>query len=388
MSSKGQLSPDEQQEIDHFRQVLDAIQNYKQDTEIRLRKSRADFKNLPVRHQDVLLKHGFMANLDKLESCAAVNQTVLDQVVSDAANLFENSSRPGPNGVAVNTAERAAAVKVTTEEGQDQGHHRRTPTKLMDKEKVHSTLKQLVRDWSDDGLRERETCYQPILKELEALFPAGQRSAKKVLVPGAGLGRLAFEVARQGYQCQGNEFSLFMLFAASFVLNRCKSKNSHTIHPWIHQFTNNVHPDDATRGVKFPDIDPSLHEESNFSMVAGDFLEVYADPSYRDSQDVVVTCFFIDCAKNILHFIELIHQILKPGGVWINLGPLLYHFADLPNESSIEPSYDIVRNLVMDTGFEFRKEVTDHAAVYCQNPKSMLQYHYKCVFSTCVKKIE
>ena len=39
----------------------------------------------------------------------------------------------------------------------------------------------------------------------------------------------------------------------------------------------------------------------------------------------------------------MIHKILKPGGRWINLGPLLYHFADIPKEPSIEPSYDIVR---------------------------------------------
>ena len=41
-----------------------------------------------------------------------------------------------------------------------------------------------------------------------------------VLVPGAGLGRLAHEIARRGYSCQGNEFSLFMLFASHFVLNK------------------------------------------------------------------------------------------------------------------------------------------------------------------------
>jgi hypothetical protein len=35
-----------------------------------------------------------------------------------------------------------------------------------------------------------------------------------VLVPGAGLGRLAFEVAWQGYSCQGNEYSFFMLLAS------------------------------------------------------------------------------------------------------------------------------------------------------------------------------
>ncbi len=43
----------------------------------------------------------------------------------------------------------------------------------------------------------------------------------QVLVPGAGLGRLAFEIARRGFNCQGNEFSLFMLFASNFVLNKC-----------------------------------------------------------------------------------------------------------------------------------------------------------------------
>ena len=42
-----------------------------------------------------------------------------------------------------------------------------------------------------------------------------------------------------------------------------------------------------------------------------------------------------------MDYIELIHKILKPGGHWINLGPLLYHFADIPREPSIEPPYEI-----------------------------------------------
>ena len=46
----------------------------------------------------------------------------------------------------------------------------------------------------------------------------------QILVPGAGLGRLAFEIAKRGYSCQGNEFSLFMLFASNFVLNKYYSK--------------------------------------------------------------------------------------------------------------------------------------------------------------------
>ena len=76
------------------------------------------------------------------------------------------------------------------------------------------------------------------------------------------------------------------------------------------------------------------------------------------SQDCVVTSFFIDCAHNVVEFIELIHRILKPGGKWINFGPLLYHFAEIPRESSIEPSYDIVRSIIEKTGFEFKREGT------------------------------
>lgn len=45
-------------------------------------------------------------------------------------------------------------------------------------------------------------------------------SEVNILVPGAGLGRLAWEIARLGYTCQGNEWSFFMLFSSHFVLNR------------------------------------------------------------------------------------------------------------------------------------------------------------------------
>lgn len=41
----------------------------------------------------------------------------------------------------------------------------------------------------------------------------------RVLLPGAGLGRLALEIAAKGYAVQGNEFSYQMLFASNFILN-------------------------------------------------------------------------------------------------------------------------------------------------------------------------
>jgi N2227-like protein len=39
------------------------------------------------------------------------------------------------------------------------------------------------------------------------------------------------------------------------------------------------------------------------------------------------------------------------GGVWINLGPLLYHYADIPGENSIEPTYEMVKEIIQDVGF-------------------------------------
>ena len=93
----------------------------------------------------------------------------------------------------------------------------------MDIEKIQSTLKQFVRDWSDTGKEERDASYSPILKELDRLHPIEEgksRSDIKILVPGAGLGRLAWDIAKKGFECQGNEFSLYMLFGSNFVLNR------------------------------------------------------------------------------------------------------------------------------------------------------------------------
>lgn len=72
-----------------------------------------------------------------------------------------------------------------------------------------------------------------------------------------------------------------------------------------------------------------------------------------DEWDSVVTCFFIDTAHNVIEYVEKIWSILKPNGYWINFGPLLYHFADTPNEQSIELSYDQLKHVIKTLGFKF-----------------------------------
>lgn len=46
-----------------------------------------------------------------------------------------------------------------------------------------------------------------------------------------------------------------------------------------------------------------------------------------------MTLFFLDTAHNVIEYIKTIKKILKKGGVWINIGPLLYHYADMMDET-------------------------------------------------------
>lgn len=97
----------------------------------------------------------------------------------------------------------------------------RESTRHSAQDKVRSTLRSFVRDWSEAGAAEREACYTPCLEALERHLPYqgnntsssgteeshgdSETKGKKrdrgnvnVLVPGCGLGRLAMEIAARG----------------------------------------------------------------------------------------------------------------------------------------------------------------------------------------------
>ncbi|PIN11018.1 putative trehalase [Handroanthus impetiginosus] len=261
---------------------------------------------------------------------------------------------------------------------------------LVDVDKVRCIIRNIVRDWAAEGQRERDECYKPILEELERLFPNRSRERPPAcLVPGAGLGRLALEISSLGFISQGNEFSYYMMICSSFILNHSQVAEEWTIYPWIHSNCNSVSDEDQLRPVSIPDIHPaSAGITEGFSMCGGDFVEVYNDPSQVGAWDAVVTCFFIDTAHNVVEYIEIISRILKDGGVWINFGPLLYHFADMYNqedEMSIELSLEDVKRVASHYGFEIEKESTV-ATTYTTNPRSMMQNRYYAAFWTMRKK--
>ena len=63
--------------------------------------------------------------------------------------------------------------------------------------RAREALLHFVRDWSDEGAEERSVIFGPILDVLRSI-PEEHRDEMKVLVPGSGLGRLAWEISQLG----------------------------------------------------------------------------------------------------------------------------------------------------------------------------------------------
>ncbi|KAI5808498.1 N2227-like protein-domain-containing protein [Peziza echinospora] len=349
---------------------------------------RKDFYKLPLRHRELLSGGNnsgvnYLQALRDVDDAIALNANLCEQIFATGIEAF--GAPPPPEG------------SVTGEEGAPPPWWE-VAASAGDVEKVTSTVKQFWRDWSVEGGEERERCYGHVLRELERLFPEAAepeegaadthtssssssssyrpRKSVKVLVPGAGLGRLPFEVVRRGFWCQGNEVSYHMLAASNWVLNCISAPHpppptqpgasttsqvvpppsqKMQISPWCHSFSNHVSRADVVRRVEIPDIFPSeillgsssssdgddAEEEeqeedydetssdipaARFSMVAGDFTDSYSGPESAGEFDVVATVFFIDTAGDVVEYLERIFYVLKAGGRWINLGPLLWHW--------------------------------------------------------------
>ncbi|KAH6903305.1 N2227-like protein-domain-containing protein [Coprinopsis sp. MPI-PUGE-AT-0042] len=418
---------DAEEERIHFQNVITTFRNYAQYSLAANNRRRRDVFSIPRDDQALLDALGYKKKLDEVDEAILANADFLGMIVENPEifghNLDEEAEEEDPSstqgGGNLSTASRGPIHGSHThphsghahdhshshDHGHDHGGHgshshpgRRKKFKPtdFDMDKLRSTLKQFVRDWSEEGRGERDVCYKPMTEALMNYFSSAttseERGKIRVLVPGAGLGRLAWDIANLGFSCQGNEFSHYMLLSSFFILNRTDEIGKHTLYPYVHSFSNAISRSSILRPIRIPDVLPSdLPSTSNFSLVAGDFEEIYGgepDPDEPQSGhwDAVVTCFFMDTAKNIVNYLRIIHKILSPGGVWINLGPLLWHFENNSNnEPSIELDLDELKSLIQNMGFDLSNERTIDAT-YTNNSDSMLGYTYHAAFWTATKK--
>lgn len=290
----------------------------------------------------------------------------------------------------------------------------RGAAKPSDMDKARTTIRQFYRDWSAEGVVERSTCYDPVIQDLSYIFAEyPNKEDIKVLVPGAGLSRLVFELCRRGYTVEGNEISYHQLIASNWVLNYAKQARQFDLYPFVMDFSNVVNRDSQMKMVKIPDVhpstelenahdDPDVHLCGRMDMTAADFIVFYGDENHKDMFEAVTTVFFIDTAPNVLRYIEVIRHCLNRGGIWINLGPLLWHFAErgpsnhhkdekeneksmrqsngIAEPGSIELTAEEVKLLVERNGFIIEKyEIERAQSGYIHNPQSMLQSTYRSV---------
>ncbi|GAA5886031.1 hypothetical protein JCM6882_004240 [Rhodosporidiobolus microsporus] len=344
-------APGELTEAQHQATVVATFDSYRQQALAANQRRRADFWALPKEHRDLL--PGYSDLLREVDEKLQVNADLVRRMID--TNPF-----PPPEDAALDAL---------------------APTE-SDHERLRSTLRQCARDWSEAGKQERDATYTPILDALRSNFAdwsPSERAQTKVLVPGAGLGRLAWEVVRAGFTCQANEFSLHMLIASAFLLNNTSRVNEFPLHPYIHSFSNTRTKTDLLEPCYIPDVDPAEITDSgaDFSFAAGDFLELYGERT--GSWDACVTCFFIDTARNIVQYLKTIHGLLKPGGLWINCGPTLWHFENDREASSIELTLEEVKALARRIGFEISDE-REIETGYTNSRKSLLRHEYTAAF--------
>jgi len=388
------MEQEEQEERAALERILRAFRAYEVQAGWEVDRWEHNHQRLQPRHQALVSEQP--AKFARARQCIAANQAVIREMLA----AFEGPGAP-PHPVSLpGPGEQQGGTDYKDVSG----------VSSADIDKVKYVFKNLVRDWSEEGAWERSASYGHILSELLSHFPraaaaaagqpppdpsiyfAQQPPGPRVLVPGAGLGRLCLDIAAAGFDVEGNEHSWYMLIGSSFVLNAATRRHQFAVHPWATTTSNHRSLLHQFRSVPFPDL-PAAEAPMRpgaLSMTAGDFLEVYGGPNMVGRFDCVVTCFFLDTAHNVLDYLEVIHRVLVEGGIWINFGPLLWHWSDShkylsTDEMSIEVTLEDVLRLSTEAGFrEVRRKTVPHVP-YTADPHSMMSTCYHCELWTMRK---
>jgi hypothetical protein len=144
------------------------------------------------------------------------------------------------------------------------------------------------------------------------------------------------------------------------------------VHPFAFDaLINEVKSADRYQAIEFPDTSDDFLEQivakggfkkGSLSYTIGDFVEIYAQSAFKSKYGSVVTCFFIDTATNIFEYLLVIRNVLKHGGIWINVGPLQWH-----HNAKVHPSSDELKLIIESMGFRIDCWSVDKEAINYRN---------------------
>ena len=345
-----------------FKIVLQEMLNYSKNCGYIERDLEKAYSSLTKKHLEKL-NFNYKDKIEKVKKGIQLNQDFYSKVASLYTPKFDY-------------------IKVTNEEYEE---HRYFEEYLI----RHFFMSCLMRDWTLESKPERENNYGNVLKEVKKYFNYDDKELMKknnykVLVPGSGCSRMTFELAKRGFEVEANDFCYIYILCDDYLFNY-SHKNEFQFCPSIHSFSNHYTEESVLKRYAFPDVDIrdelAKAEAKPIKFMKGDFLLLYKGKT--DLYDCIVTLFFIDVSKNIIEYVEIMHDLLKKGGVWVNLGCLDYYHSR--NHLSIDLTWDELRLVIQNYGFEIKNEVTGFVP-YGVKQGSTVSDSYGTVFFTAMKK--
>jgi len=249
---------------------------------------------------------------------------------------------------------------------------------------VQNLLNTFVREWSEEGLAERQECYRMLLDALRQYATPGtaQQDKARVLVLGSKLSRLLFEVQASGFPCEGVEGKPLMYFGSEFVRREFSKREAHVIQPFAANTCNRLNKGDHVRTVPMPEVDVGANALPPVTF--GNFLQVFDSPETRASRDAAVTAFTLDTSFNVLRFVRTVAHVVRPGGLWTNFGPLFFGTDDdEAHGHGVELSGEELRRAV--SYFFDVKEWKFVSAMHASNGRCLMQIEYTCIFFAVVR---
>lgn len=234
------------------------------------------------------------------------------------------------------------------------GHHTKedSTTSSILNETAYTSAGQIVvhivRDWTILGAPVRASIYDWCVAQLQHYHRPNLQGP--VLVPGAGAGRLAYDISAAGYNVEANELSCTMASSAHGILQK---GGTGILYPFLlDAMSNEVDASRRYDSVAFPDIEPfangTEHTHGTLSFTIGDFVGPYYSSSIMVGHySAIVTSFFVDTATNLYEYVELFQSLLPSNGLWINIGPLQWH-----KNAQLFCTVDELRELLAGMGFQ------------------------------------
>ena len=258
----------------------------------------------------------------------------------------------------------------------------------------------VARDWSSTA-REwaRARTHAPVLRAIDAIHRRhGRKQPLRILVPGAGAGRLAWELSTRGHRVEANDASSTMVLAARAMIASAAHPDAaaanaafgrlrlyphagcgggigpreRCLHAYRLHGVRRRHGraaaaaacgaaarltlrigdwcDDGNRDAHVLADDDEEESGGGGSSGGGGDYDAYDDDDDCTGRgfDAVVTSYFLDTLPNPAAAVREVRGMLKPGGAWVNVGPLLWHDAV---RGMLRMSLDELRGLLRLHGF-------------------------------------